>query len=95
MTCGAFVGIAFQPMYWYFIALSISLNAYMWRVETQEAKPMAGGRGMVAPVAGFPGAQAGVSGWRDRSAGSGLDAASRRDDIAISRCGIEAQLFAD
>jgi probable O-glycosylation ligase (exosortase A-associated) len=35
LVSGAFVGIVFQPMYWYFIALSISLNAYMWRVERQ------------------------------------------------------------
>jgi hypothetical protein len=72
-------------MYWYFIALSTSLNAYMWRAETQEAKPGASGRGMMVPVTGFSGAQARVLGWRYRSAGSGLDAASRRDDIAISR----------
>ncbi len=84
MTCGAFVGIAFQPMYWYFIALSTSLNAYMWRVETQEAKPRGNGDGTVVPIAGFPSAHAGVSGWRHRSAGSGLGAASRRD-IATSR----------
>jgi putative inorganic carbon (hco3(-)) transporter len=75
MTCGAFVGIAFQPMFWYFIAMSISLNAYMWRVENQEAKPQAGWRRMAAPAASFPPAQAGVSGWRGRLAGSGLPAA--------------------
>jgi probable O-glycosylation ligase (exosortase A-associated) len=40
MTSGAFVGIAFQPMFWYFIAMGISLNAYMWRVE--HARPGAG-----------------------------------------------------
>jgi probable O-glycosylation ligase (exosortase A-associated) len=33
LTAGAFVGIAFQPMFWYFISMGISLNAYMWRVE--------------------------------------------------------------
>lgn len=33
LTSGTFVGIAFQPMFWYFISLGISLNAYMWRVE--------------------------------------------------------------
>jgi hypothetical protein len=85
MTCGAFVGIAFQPMYWYFIALSASLNAYMWRVEMQETEPRANGRGMMLPAPDYPSAQAGVPGWRRRSAGSGLGAASRRDDIAISR----------
>jgi putative inorganic carbon (HCO3(-)) transporter len=39
LTSGAFVGLAFQPMYWYFIAMSISLNAYMGRVENLEAEP--------------------------------------------------------
>ena len=33
LASGAFVGIAFQPMFWYFISMGISLNAYMWRVE--------------------------------------------------------------
>lgn len=33
LTAGAFVGIAFQPMFWYFISLGVSLSAYMWRVE--------------------------------------------------------------
>lgn len=52
MTSGAFVGIAFQPMYWYFIAMSISLNAYMWRVENQQAKPEIGWRDMTTAAAG-------------------------------------------
>jgi hypothetical protein len=64
--------------------LSASLNAYMWRVEKQEAKPRASDRGISAPVPGF-GAEAGVQGWRHRSVGSGLNAASRRGDIAILR----------
>jgi putative inorganic carbon (HCO3(-)) transporter len=33
MTSGAFVGIAFQPIFWYFIALSVSLREYVRRVE--------------------------------------------------------------
>jgi putative inorganic carbon (hco3(-)) transporter len=39
MTSGAFVGIAFQPMFWYFIAMGVSINAYMWRVETARPEP--------------------------------------------------------
>jgi putative inorganic carbon (HCO3(-)) transporter len=35
MGCGAFIGLAFQPMFWYFISMSVCLNAYMWRVEHQ------------------------------------------------------------
>jgi putative inorganic carbon (hco3(-)) transporter len=94
MTSGAFVGIAFQPMYWYFIAMSISLNAYMWRVEHQEtARPQIGWRGMVSqavsgalphpggsrPVGPQPGGlQPGVPGWRGRPAGAGLNAPAPR-----------------
>lgn len=41
MTAGAFVGIAFQPMYWFFIAMSISLRQYVLRVERESAAPVA------------------------------------------------------
>jgi hypothetical protein len=33
LTAGAFVGIAFQPIFWYFIALSVSLREYVRRVN--------------------------------------------------------------
>jgi putative inorganic carbon (hco3(-)) transporter len=33
LSAGAFVGIAFQPMFWYTIALSVSLRQYVRRVE--------------------------------------------------------------
>jgi putative inorganic carbon (hco3(-)) transporter len=57
LASGAFVGIAFQPMCWYFIALSVSLNAYLWRVEHQQIEPAAvGWRSQAAAV-----------GWRDRT----------------------------
>lgn len=74
LSCGAFVGIGFQPMFWYFVAMSISLNAYMWRVERLEAKPVAGWRALVPQAAGFPPGQPGVPGWRGRPAGPGLNA---------------------
>jgi putative inorganic carbon (hco3(-)) transporter len=35
MICGAFVGIAFQPMFWYFVSVSICLSAYLRRLERQ------------------------------------------------------------
>nr|WP_294550686.1 putative O-glycosylation ligase, exosortase A system-associated [uncultured Rhodopila sp.] len=38
LTAGAFVGIAYQPMFWYFIAMGVSLNAYVWRFEHPESK---------------------------------------------------------
>jgi putative inorganic carbon (hco3(-)) transporter len=63
MTSGAFVGIAFQPAYWYFIAMSISLQAYMWRAENQHLAPETGWRSMVAKAARLPPGPA-VPGWR-------------------------------
>ena len=65
MTAGAFVGIAFQPMYWYFIAMSISLNAYMWRVEQGNSEPDAGWRRRVSD-GGMTLAKPGMLGWRNR-----------------------------
>ncbi len=45
LAAGAFVGIAFQPMFWYFIAMSISLQQYVARVERESAvTPAATGR---------------------------------------------------
>jgi putative inorganic carbon (HCO3(-)) transporter len=75
LACGAFVGVMFQPMFWYFIAMSISLNAYMWRARRQDAKPPAGWRGMVAQAAGFPSRRPELPGWR-RPAGPGVTAAA-------------------
>ncbi len=37
MTCGAFIGIAFQPFIWYAIATSMSLREWLRRVETEQA----------------------------------------------------------
>lgn len=48
MVSGAFVGIAFQPMFWYFISMGICLNAYMWRVERDKAEPSSGWRAMAS-----------------------------------------------
>lgn len=48
MTSGAFVGIAFQPIIWYFLALSVSLREYVRRVEDASATstaPALGWRG--------------------------------------------------
>jgi probable O-glycosylation ligase (exosortase A-associated) len=56
LTAGAFVGIAFQPMYWYFIAMSISLREYVHRVEQQQAQGDATGtwRERARPPVGIP-----------------------------------------
>jgi putative inorganic carbon (HCO3(-)) transporter len=76
MSAGAFVGIAFQPMFWYFIAMSISLNAYVWRIQRLEVKPVAGWRGLVAQATGLRPSQPEGAGWRGRPAVSGANAAT-------------------
>lgn len=46
LTAGAFVGIAFQPMFWYFVAMTVCLRSYVWRCEHQSAAaPFAVSRG--------------------------------------------------
>ncbi len=37
LTAGAFVGIAFQPAFWYFVAMGVTLREYVRRVEEPEA----------------------------------------------------------
>ena len=39
MTCGAFIGIGFQPWLYYVFALSISVSQYLRRVTTPKAVP--------------------------------------------------------
>ncbi len=64
LTSGAFVGIAFQPMFWYFAALGISLNAYMWRAERLPAAPVTGWRSVATTEHPYRPEDRG--GWRDR-----------------------------
>ena len=68
MTCGAFVGIAFQPMFWYFVSMSICLNAYLWRVERQDDVAQEGWRTLAKPSAGSASAQPDAMDWRKRAA---------------------------
>ena len=67
-SAGAFVGIAFQPPYWYFIAMSVCLNAYMWRVERGVTAERTGWRTVAANSA---------AGWRGRPATPTVGTASR------------------
>jgi probable O-glycosylation ligase (exosortase A-associated) len=70
LACGAFVGIAFQPMFWYFIATGVSLSAYMWRVERQNAVAEVGWRAMATYSPGGGTSLPGVPDWRHRAAGN-------------------------
>jgi len=44
LTSGAFVGLAFQPPFWYFVAMGISLRAFVWHSERAEAGETRGWR---------------------------------------------------
>jgi putative inorganic carbon (hco3(-)) transporter len=44
LTSGAFVGIAFQPPFWYFISMGICLRAYVWHAERTGDAPIEGWR---------------------------------------------------
>jgi putative inorganic carbon (HCO3(-)) transporter len=70
MTAGAFVGVAFQPMFWYFTSMGICLNAYMWRVQNLDSVSNTGWRALVMQSAG-PGRLApppDAADWRTRAA---------------------------
>jgi putative inorganic carbon (hco3(-)) transporter len=70
LTSGAFVGLAFQPMFWYFISMSICLSAYMWRVERAGAEVVTGWRAVaIKPIKQYP-PIAEAPGWRKRAASS-------------------------
>ena len=68
LSCGAFVGLGFQPMFWYFVSMSLCLNAYMWRVERAEVNPVPGWRSRRVNLTGAPVTE--ISGWRGRKAAS-------------------------
>lgn len=67
LSCGAFVGLAFQPMFWYFVSMGICLNAYMWRIEQQGAAPETGWRALIAQPAGGYAGSPDASDWRKRA----------------------------
>ena len=70
LSAGAFVGIGWQPMFWYFIAMSICLNAYFWRVERGMNAAPTGWRS----IAALP-ASAGA--WRNRPGAPPVGSATR------------------
>jgi putative inorganic carbon (HCO3(-)) transporter len=44
LAAGAFVGIAFQPPFWYFVSMGICLRAYVWHAEQTERETQTGWR---------------------------------------------------
>jgi putative inorganic carbon (HCO3(-)) transporter len=73
MTAGAFVGLAFQPMFWYFVSMSICLNAYMWRVLRQDVVAETGWRALSLKPAIRPPVQPDPGDWRRRAARPALN----------------------
>ena len=65
LVCGAFVGIAFQPMFWYFVAMSVSLRAHVWHAQRQQGTSVTGWRatGQLLSPATATGA---ASGWHPK-----------------------------
>jgi probable O-glycosylation ligase (exosortase A-associated) len=66
LSAGAFVGIAFQPGFWYFIALSVSLREYVRRVNALTTPAKAPSWRPALPADLPAGALPAASGWRDR-----------------------------
>jgi O-antigen ligase len=84
LSSGAFVSLAFQPPFWYFVSMGICLRAYVWHAErAADATEIQGWRHKAqttrtAPVPGWqepqtvrPSADPArpVPGWRDRARG--------------------------
>jgi putative inorganic carbon (HCO3(-)) transporter len=76
MSAGAFVGIAFQPMFWYFISLGVCLNAYVWRVERQQPEDVVGWRAVAGHPPRRPDLPPDAPGWRNRPAMAALPGAA-------------------
>jgi len=55
MACANFIGIGFQPVLWYFIALPICLREYVRRVERDELAVKHGATDPAAPLAPLAG----------------------------------------
>jgi probable O-glycosylation ligase (exosortase A-associated) len=68
LTSGAFVGLAFQPMFWYFVSMGVCLNAHLWRVERAGVAVPKGWRAMAIRSARPSSPIAEVPGWRQRAA---------------------------
>jgi probable O-glycosylation ligase (exosortase A-associated) len=76
MTAGAFVGIAYQPAFWYFVAMSVSLREYVRRVE--QGQPATGWRARSLSAQGMAPAAASAPSWRS---GGRQDAARARTGL--------------
>jgi len=44
LTCGAFVGLAYIPPFWYFVSMGVCLRGYVWHAERAESTELTGWR---------------------------------------------------
>ncbi len=85
LSSGAFVGLAFQPMFWNFISMSVCLNAYMWRVEHAAATVPTGWRAMAMdPGQKYPPIAA-PAGWRKRADAASFTSTALPVDLSRTR----------
>ena len=64
-ACGAFVSMGFQPMFWYFVAMTLSLNGYMYHAQRMAQPVRQGWRAAGAQQAADSPL---LGGWRNRTA---------------------------
>ena len=63
LSSGAFVGLAFQPMFWYFVSMGVCLRAYVWHAERAEVGELKGWR-LQAQQARDAMATGSIAGWQ-------------------------------
>jgi probable O-glycosylation ligase (exosortase A-associated) len=65
LCSGAFVSIGFQPMFWYFVAMSLAINGHMYHAQRMVAPVRQGWRATGAQLA----AESPIlTGWRNKAA---------------------------
>jgi len=77
LASGAFVGIAFQPPFWYFVSMGICLRAYVWHAERAEVSELKGWRVASQQAQKVHSTQS--PGWRVGSGTAGYEPPLRRD----------------
>jgi len=64
LSAGTFVGIAFQPMFWYFVAVTVCLRSYVRRAEAAGSAPSPGWREVAQRNLAAAGGSLHPGGWR-------------------------------
>ena len=90
LSAGAFVGIAFQPPFWYFVSMGVCLTAYVRRVEAGANAPTTGWRATaqrnLTVAVAVPGTEGLVKGgWRPAAAAPTVEATANASIAAAAR----------